>query len=237
MWAGLATLAGLQCAHDACQLTLQLGNHLLLLLDGAHLLAAWNDAVHVAAEVACLVAEQLGRAVHTNNLLRHWAVEHSLQELVAADGFSFLDDQAGSARGDDVHVANQIWVVAVTQVVLVQALDGWCDDVVVDIADDLLDALASVADEHGQARRCAASASAALTRHVARNHGVLVRACAELLEHGHQLCCVAVGLEEADGRCVVSHLGGSELPNLPWVHVRDVLARGQAAHVHTNLWA
>ena len=120
---------------------------------------------------------------------------------------------------------------------MVQALDSRHDHVVVDVADNLFDTLASVADQHGQARRRTASARCVLASHVARDHGVLVSASAELLKDGHQLVGVALRLEERDRCRTIIHLRLRELPNLPWVHVCDVFALRQARHVHTNLWA
>ena len=99
-----------------------------------------------------MVAEQLCGAVHTNDLLCHWAVENNLQELVTANRFGFFNHEARRTSCNNVHVADQVRVFAVAQVVLVQALDGWCDDVLVDVADNLLDTLASVGDQHRQAR-------------------------------------------------------------------------------------
>ena len=225
----------LGCAHHGLNLLLELHVLLLKLLHGGHGGTVGHDAIDVAREVAGLLAQQLGCAVHTDDLLGHRAVEHQRQELLTADSLGFLDHQTRGATGHGAHVADQVRVLSVPQVVLIQPLDARHDDVLVDVGNHLLDALAGVGDQHRQARRGAPGARRGLASHVARDHGVLVRPGRELLEHRHELVGVAAGLEERQRLATIVELGALELPDFPRVHLGDVLARRQAAGVDTHL--
>ena len=223
----------------------------LLLLDHGHLLhlrlrgaglehrSAGHDLVGVHVQALDRLAQQLRSAVHADDLLHQRAGERHLQELVAANLGSLLGDERQRTARDDLQIALEVRIRVVLEQPLVGALDRRCDDVDVDGGDRLLDLLGGVADHHRHARGRAAGAAlpACQAGHVARDAAVLVGQLGELLEHAHQLVGVAARHEEVDGLGRGAHRVARRLPNLPGVHLGDVLAGRDAVDVHAHLRA
>ena len=164
--------------------------------------------------------EQRSDTFHTNDLLGHGAVQGHLQELGTALLCAVLDDQAIRAASDDIHITLEVRVIFVAHVVEVQTLDGWVQDVCVDVENYLLNRLSSITHQHGHTGRRTTDRTHArvVTRDVARNTRVLISAGRELVEDRHQLTCYTGGLEELDGLRAGPHRVVGELPGFPWVH-------------------
>ena len=99
----------------------------------------------------------------------------------------------------------------------------------------MLQTFGGVVDQHRQAGRGAPGARHMLAGHVPRNAAVLVRQGGELLQDPQQLLGVRPRLEEADGGRDVLKVVVLGLPNLPGVHLGDVLPRRQAGGVDLDL--
>ena len=181
--------------------------------------------------------EQRSDTFHTNDLLGHGAVQGHLQELGTALLCAVLDDQAIRAASDDIHITLEVRVIFVAHVVEVQTLDGWVQDVCVDVENYLLNRLSSITHQHGHTGRRTTDRTHArvVTRDVARNTRILISAGRKLVEDRHQLTCYTGGLEELDSLRTGPHRVVGELPGFPRSHRREVFTGWQTVDVVPNL--